>query len=177
VKYFTPELYIRGNSPDDDVVDGVEEEWERAIRRYDRRWRKIKTAFPAGVRRFDEVNLCLHDAKLLHMAQDGNRLIMVLEQEPPARDLVILTFTLLAPPVIDTDVLPNRVRGQAPYWLYEEFDLDRQKRCCFEVFFSNGWLVKVIFRDFHFLVAKPVVPEANGLAGGHIRADTPAGAS
>jgi hypothetical protein len=166
MKYFTPELYIRGNSPDEDVVDGVEEEWERAIRRYRRRWGKIKAALPEGVRRFHDERICLHDARLLRLGREGDRFIMVLETEPPARDLAILTFTLTAPPTVVPDALPEDLRGSEPYWLYEEFDLDERKRCCFEVFFNNGWLIKLQFRDFQFLVARPILPGVNGQAEG-----------
>ncbi len=164
MKYFTPELYIRGNSPDDAVVEGIEDEWERAIRRYRRHWNKIKRAFPEGVRRFEEARVCLHDAQLLHMGREQDRLLLVLEMEPPARNLVILTFTLLGEPEITTGVLPENLRESRPYWLYEEFNLDRQQTCGFEVFFSNGWALRLRFRDFQFVVAQPLTAAANGAA-------------
>jgi hypothetical protein len=164
MKYFTPELYCRGNSPHDQVVEGIEEEWEQALRRYQRRWRTIKDAFPDGVRRFEEDRVCLHDAELLRLARQGNRLLMVLETEAPARDLGILTFTLAEDFQLLTDVLPEDVRGSRPYWLYEEFDLDRHKRCWFEVFFTNGWGIKLSFTDFEFLVGQRIHPGANGQA-------------
>jgi Protein of unknown function (DUF4085) len=164
MRYFTPELYIRGNSPDDAVVHGVEEDWEQAIRRYNRRWNKIKSAFPDEVRRFDEDQICLHDAERLQMGQTGDRFVMVLQTEPPSCNLVILTFTLRGAPEVATEILPENLRGPVPYWLYEEFDLDRQKRCVFEVFFSNGWFIKLRFQDFQFLVAQRVVPAVNGQA-------------
>jgi hypothetical protein len=165
MKYFTPELYVRGNSRDASIVRGIEHDWERAIQRYRRRWNRIKSAFPRGVRRFEEAGICLHDAELLHMAQEGTRFVMVLEMERPARNLVILTFALTGEPEINTIALPAHLRSQRSIWLYEEFDLDRNKRCCFEVVLTNGWTVKLRFRDFQFVLARVVSPGPNGRVG------------
>lgn len=165
MKYFTPELYVRGNSRDASVVHGIERDWERAIKRSRRRWNKIKAAFPRGVRRFEDAGICLHDAELRHMAQEGTRFVMVLEMERPARNLVILTFALIGEPEINTTALPAHLRSQRSIWLYEEFDLDRDKRCCFEVVLTNGWTVKLRFRDFQFMLAPIVLLSPNGRLG------------
>jgi len=162
MKYFTPELYARGNAAEDTVVQGVEADWERALKRYERRWRRIESAFPPGVRRFEAARICLHDAKVLHMAREENRFVIVLETEPPARNLAILTFTLTRDPAIQTEALPAELHTQRTCWLYEEFDLDRHKQCTFEVLLSNGWTVKLSFRDFHYLIAEQVFPAVNG---------------
>ncbi len=42
--------------------------------------------------------------------------------------------------------------------MYEEWDLDRQKRPTFEVLLGNGWLVKLRFRDFQYLIAQRLFP-------------------
>jgi hypothetical protein len=157
MNYFTPDLIQRGNSLDDDVADAASEEWEKAIRRYQRRWDKIKAAFPEEVRRFDDEAVCLHDAYVLSIARQGETLVMVLQAGPPSRNAVVLTFTLLDDPEIET-VLPDRPQHGPVLWMYEEFDLDRRKRCTFEVLLTNGWSVKVRFRDFHFLVAERLFP-------------------
>ena len=165
MKYFTPKLFARGNSPDVAVVRGIESEWESAIKRYRRRWNKIKSAFPRGVRRFEEAGICLHDAKLIHMAQEDMRFIMVLEMEQPARNLVVLTFTLTAEPEIKSSEIQPRLRSQRAIWLYEEFDLDRDRRCCFEVLLSNGWTLRLRFRDFQFMLARVLRPGRKGRVG------------
>jgi hypothetical protein len=162
MKYFTPELYARGNSPDETVVAGIEEAWEQALRRYARRWRKIRDNFPEGVRRLDEDRVCLHDAELLHVVRQGQSLLLILETAAPAHNLVILTFTLADEFQFLTDALPEDVRGPRAYWLYEEFDLDRHKRCWFEVFFTNGWALKLCFTEFEFLIGRAIHPGANG---------------
>ena len=162
MKYFTSELYARGNSPNETETPGVEEAWERALRRYERRWKKIRGAFPQGVRNFDETGVCLHDAEVLHLARQGERLVMVLQPEAPSQTLVILILTLTEDPVIATDVLPESVATRRPVWLYEEFDLDPPGRFCFEVLLSNGWELRLRFRDFQFLIGQQILSCING---------------
>ena len=50
-------------------------------------------------------------------------------------------------------------------WLYEEWDVDRQGRRWFEVLLSNGWTVKLRFRDFQFLIVRQLSPTKNGQVG------------
>ena len=52
MKYFTPELYAQGNSPDDAVVDQSEEEWERRIKRYRRHYKRIEAQLPPALARW-----------------------------------------------------------------------------------------------------------------------------
>jgi hypothetical protein len=165
MRYFTPELYARGNSPNQAEARGVEEEWEAALRRYERRWKKIRAAFPQAVRNFDEAQVCLHDAEVLHLARQGERFVIVLQPGAPAQTLVILTFTLTEDPVIATELLPETVRTRRLVWLYEEFDLDRGGQCCFEVLLSNGWVVQLRFRDFQFLVGQKILSAPDVPAG------------
>jgi hypothetical protein len=165
MKYFTPALLNRFQSPDDDVFAASHDEWDRAIVRYNRRWEKIKRAFPEGVRRLDKERVGLHDARLVSMGQQGELFLFVLHPEPPAQSVVALTFTLDGPVTIDQAALPGWQATEYVVWLYEEFDLDRQKRCLFEVLFSNGWSVKLRFRDFHYLIAQRLFPVPEAAAG------------
>jgi hypothetical protein len=158
MKYFTPELIGRFQSPDDDLIEEIHEEWERAIVRSDRRWQKIRGAFPAAVHRFDDDHVCLHDAELLSIGQEGDRFVIVVQPEPPARTVVILTFTLDGEPTIDQTALPGREGRTHALWMYEEWDLDSQKRRLFEVLFTNGWSVKLRFRDFQYRIARRLFP-------------------
>ena len=164
MKYFTPEHYSRGNSPNEADLDGIEDEWERAIRRYNRRWRKIKHAFPEGVRRFEKQHVCLHDAEVLSIGREDDRFVWLLETEPPARKPAVLTFTLEDEPSVEAHTGYGFRPGKPIYWLYEEWNLNRQKRPTFEVLLSNGSVLKLVFRDFHYLIAEPVLPSVNGQA-------------
>jgi hypothetical protein len=158
MKYFTPELLSRIASLDDDVSVEAHHEWERAIVRSRRNWQKIKAAVPAEVQRFKNEHVCLHDAQLLSMARHGETLVMVLEPEPPSQNAVLLTFTLDGEPVIDPKALPDYQESNFVTWMYEEFDLDRHKKCWFEVLLSNGWSVKLRFRDFQFWIGQRLFP-------------------
>jgi hypothetical protein len=48
--------------------------------------------------------------------------------------------------------------------LYEEFNVDRRQICTLEFLLSDGSLVKLRFRDFHFGVGKQILPHVNGHA-------------
>jgi hypothetical protein len=158
MKFFTPDLLQRGDSLEDDVADAASEEWERALGRYRRRWRAIRSALPKAAQRFHDERICLHDAQVLSVARDEDRLLILLEPEPPARTTVVLTFLLDGDPVIDPEALPDRGARTFVTWMYEEWDVDRQKRCTFEVLLTNGWSIKLRFRDFQYQIAERLFP-------------------
>ncbi|HKI30441.1 MAG TPA: hypothetical protein VKA46_01020 [Gemmataceae bacterium] len=164
MKYFTPELVNRFRSLDDDVADAADDEWEEAIKRYHRRIRKIKPHFPEDLRRFKEQHVCLHDAEIFSMGRQGDQFVMLLETEPPSAKPVVLTFILEEAPTIETHLVKDARQGKPFYWEYEEWDLDRRKRPTLEVLLSDGSVLKLVFRDFHYLVAEPFVPSVNGQA-------------
>src|SRR5437867_2437761 len=146
MRCFTPELLTRVRSLDEDISVEAHQEWERAIVRSRQRWQKIKASFPEAVQRFEDDQVCLHDAQVLSMGREGDAFVIVVQTEPPVPHLVVLTFTLDTEPVMDTAALPGRQDAGFVTWMYEEFDLDRRKRCSCEVLLSNGWLVKLRFR-------------------------------
>jgi hypothetical protein len=162
MKYFTADLLKRFESQDDAVFAAAHDEWDRAIVRWQRRWHKIKDAFPESVRRFEADHVCLHDALLWRMGREGNTFIMVLEKEPPGRDLVILTFTLDGEPKVKETALADKHSAAGVTWRYEEWDLDRHQRCWFEVLLSNGWAVKLPFREFQYVLVPQVFPAVQG---------------
>jgi hypothetical protein len=164
MKYFTPELYLRGNSPDGETVAGIEEEWERAIRRYRQHLARIQRAFPKQWHAFRKQHVHLHDAEVLSIARPDNTLVFVLRQEAPSGAVVILSFTLDGEIEIDPTALPGRQGRQPVTWMYEEYNVDRRGRCTVEVLLSNGWIVTAPFRDFQFLAGQTILPQPNGQA-------------
>jgi hypothetical protein len=162
MKYFTLELLNRFRSEDEDVSARAHEEWEEALTRYGRREARIKAGLPRGARRFLDEQVCLHDARLWNMGRRDDTFVMILETEPPARDLVILNFTLDGEPHIADTPLQGKSGSDLVTWLYEEWDVDRQGRYGFEVLLSNGWTVKLRFRDFQFVIVEQVAPRMNG---------------
>jgi hypothetical protein len=69
MKFFTPELYLRYNSPDDAEADRAEEEWERKIREYKSFLVDHSKEMNDRVRSLAE-SLNLHDAELLSLQED-----------------------------------------------------------------------------------------------------------
>src|SRR5689334_16436410 len=63
MRFFTPDLYIKFNSPDDDEADRADEASEAAIRAYRHHLDGLRDRMPSQVRKVAE--LCLHDAELL----------------------------------------------------------------------------------------------------------------
>jgi hypothetical protein len=158
MKYFTPELLARFQSEDLDVSAAAHDDWEQAIQRYQRRLAKIQSAFPPAWQPFRSDRVCLHDARVVSIGRQDETFLMVLQPEPPSPNVVFLTFTLDGEPVIDPAALPAGPDPNYATWMYEEFDLDRHKKCTFEVLLSNGWSVKFAFRDFRFLTARRLFP-------------------
>src|SRR5579864_4329262 len=111
MRYFTPELLKRLASSNDDVADAADKEWERAIGLARRRWRSIRRAFPEGVQVFEDEGICLHDARVVSVARRGDTLVLILEKEPPAKEVVLLTFTLIGEPFIDPEAVPGHGDG------------------------------------------------------------------
>src|SRR6516165_611482 len=67
MRFFTPELYLRFNSSDDEKADRANEAWEAALSEYRRHLDGIRDHMPSQVRKL--ADLCLHDAELLACEQ------------------------------------------------------------------------------------------------------------
>ena len=164
MKYFTVELLNRLRSDNEDESALCHDDWEMALKRYRQREQRIKPAMPKSVGRFVDTHLCLHDARLLSMGRQDDTLVMVLEMEPPSRELVILTFTLDGAFHISEETLKGKSIAGIITWMYEEWNIDRRRRCCFSVLLCNGWMVDLAFRDFHYLFVQQVIAGQNGQA-------------
>jgi hypothetical protein len=162
VKYFTPVLYVRGNSTDDDQVDVAETEWETARAAYRARVAEIGPALLPELRRF-EAELNLHDAEVIGPAREGNRdvlLIARLSNTPlPGQDnsLAILRYRVIGPPSVTTPVRSRVFDSARPEWLYDEIDFEAPGVFSHEVLFSDGRVVRLVFDDFSFAV-DPLLP-------------------
>src|SRR5438045_6237527 len=69
MKFFTPELYLRCNSPGAAIADLADDEWEQAVSAYHVHLSRFSTEMTARVRELAE-EFCLHDAELLSLHQD-----------------------------------------------------------------------------------------------------------
>jgi hypothetical protein len=142
MKYFTPELYRRGNSEDDAEVDAVEREWHFAVQQYRKYLRKNTSRMPLEVRRL-ATQICLHDGRIVRVTKSS---ITVWLNEV----LYTIEFKL------DTSV-PQPKHGAAlvghpfdrsgHFWLYDELELLDSGAFLFEVLLSNGRILRFRFRD------------------------------
>ena len=54
MKFFTPELYQRFNSPDDGVADHADQEWEQALQDYERHLQGLRDGWIASAAKTSE---------------------------------------------------------------------------------------------------------------------------
>jgi hypothetical protein len=163
MKHFTPELMTRLGSADPAVANAAAE-WEQRLERYEHRLQQLHAAMPEHVRRFSD--LLLHDADVLSLARDGDKLILALHKDIPPRSLVILTYALAGEPSVSTGVLPAEDCSPVMQFMYDELDLlreDGQVMYTQSILFSNGWELQLRFRDVQVVEAEPMYV-ANGSA-------------
>jgi hypothetical protein len=63
MQFFTPELYRRYNSQDDNIALAADDEWEKAIARYHQHLDALRTEMPSPV--IELSKLCLHDGEIV----------------------------------------------------------------------------------------------------------------
>lgn len=139
--FFTPELYLQGNSSNDELVDQAETAWREATAAYREYLRSVDDRLSNSVRTLAKA--CFHDAEVLDAVTHHLRF-------PPAEPLPFLrfpTFTIFVKddrgrPACILYLLWSDVRRHAPpagwpfpsesrYWLYEELEVAPQR--------SDGW--------------------------------------
>ena len=80
MKFFTPELFIKFNSPDDVVADRADEDWEAAIREYRSHLEGLRDQMPSQVKEL--AGLSLHDAELLACELPIERFLALTDIQP-----------------------------------------------------------------------------------------------
>jgi hypothetical protein len=172
MKYFTPELCVRGNSNDPDEVDRAEVEWEDALKRYEKHYKKIEKRLPPELRKFDSEQ-CLHDAYfdgpvierpfalpwspkyVMIAARQINTLVPEF-----VNTVAVLFYTITEDPVIETPVDSAVFNKAKPIWLYEEVDAIEPGLFLHEILVSDGRVIKIRFTDFHYSIV-PLKQEAS----------------
>jgi hypothetical protein len=168
MKFFPPELYVRYCSPDPAVASAAEDEWERAIRRCNRHYKKIKPELPESVRDFLDKQ-CLHDAEVFAPARlpqpalPGSREDVILVTQNvntliPAslNTLITLQYAVTEEPLVETPVASDVFHQANPIWLYDEFDVLENGVFSHEILLSTGRVLTIRFRAFRFQVASLV---------------------
>jgi len=68
MKFFTPQLYLQFNSPDDQEANRADQAWEAAIQAYHRHLETIRERMPSQVAKL--AGLDLHDAEILSRVEE-----------------------------------------------------------------------------------------------------------
>ena len=169
MRFFTPELFIKFNSPDDEEADRADEEWETAIRKYRSHLEKIRDKMPSQVEEL--AGLSLHDAELLDREPPSEQFLAVSAgsplsawKEPDHRQFpfwygfVVLSLQLDGEIYSLFYILSDRVRSQQAikswpfskqqtHWLYDEVDVAPIGPGMFlhRVLLSDGTVIEIPF--------------------------------
>lgn len=133
MKFFSPELYRRFNSSDDDEADRADEEWEVATRGYRAHLHRLDRQFSRQAKALGE--LCLHDAEVVATDQIADFVPVSIAATGSVstgawivsvahgREIVTLFYSLWDP-------LREQAPGKGwpfskrrPQWLYDEIDV------------------------------------------------------
>jgi len=159
MNYFTRERYLalqeRG-----DAMDAADAAWAEAVARYEAYLQTIRPEMPESVRELLD-GFYLHDARVLSMGRRGDTFVISLQLDVPPNELLTITYNLAGPPEIRQDLFPWATPTATPAWLYEEIELVRaRERSHFihSILFSNGWEVRLPFREVQVSTAYPTFP-------------------
>lgn len=150
MNYFTPDLILRGQSQDPQVVDDVERLWDNACERYRAHLDSIRSKMPSGLRHIED-HYYLHDAKIHGMGKKDRSFLIVLQLDTPPHSLLTLTYDLLRDPVVKQTALPleySSLPGSTA-WEYDELDQDGKDPAAWHqvILLSNGWEVCLTFSN------------------------------
>jgi hypothetical protein len=161
MKYFTPELIVMGQSQDDRILREQERLWDEAGERYVAYLDTVRPHFPPGLRQIDE-SYYLHDAIIRVMGRRGQSFVVVLQLDTPPQSILTFTYDLIEDPVIVKDALPPEHLGTGSVvgWEYNEIEMVPGNPPMWResLLLSNGWEVKLHFRDVQVQEVQAVLP-------------------
>jgi hypothetical protein len=160
MNYFTRQRYLALQERGDDAMDAADAAWAEAVARYDAYLQTIRAEMPEAIRELLD-GFSLHDARVLSMGQRGDTFMISLQLDVPPNELLTITYSLAGTPEIKQDLFPWATADVAPAWLYEELELVRQGNQAHfvqSILFSNGWEVRLPFREVHLATAYPTFP-------------------
>jgi hypothetical protein len=161
MKYFTPELIVRGQTEDERVLHEVEALWDERCDLYNAYLMSIKEESPPGLRRIED-SYYLHDAIVQGMGRRDGTFVIMLQLDAPPCSLVTFTYDLMEEPHINAEALPEaaRSKGTVVEWQYDEVEKVpgpppswRQS-----ILLSNGWEVTLHFRDVRVEEVEALLP-------------------
>jgi hypothetical protein len=157
MKFFTQELFIRFNSPDDEVADRADEDWEAAIREYRDYLDGFRDQMPTQVKKL--ASLSLHDARVLALEEPIEPFFSVPSLNSPlwygcailsvkqGNEIVSLIYSLWDRMCKHPSEIPWPFSKQQTYWLYDEVDVAPTRHGLFvhRVLLSDGTVIEIRF--------------------------------
>jgi hypothetical protein len=148
MRFFTPELYLQYNSPNDDEADRAEEAWENATAKYQAHLESVRGRMPPQVQRLSE--LCLHDAEILACNQEADpgrpamAILTMLEENEKILTLIYQLWDRVRESPAPQQWPFSRMHKQ---WMYDELDIapDEKGRFLHRVLFSDGSVIEFPF--------------------------------
>lgn len=152
MRFFTPELYMEFNSPDEKKADRANDAWEAALRDYHRHLDSIRPKLPSHVKQLSE--LCLHDAEVLGFDRELQSSfspgppswfavgVLSLIQDGALRYLIYMLSDRIAEFSPRKDWPFSKARK---HWLYDEVDSGRLGTFLHRILFSDGSVVEIPF--------------------------------
>ena len=153
MRFFTPDLYVRFNSSDEEEANEADGAWENAILEYRKHLDGIRDRLPSQVGKLADT--CLHDAELL--AYDR---VVEPASLPPHEPMAILSIKREDGIVSLIYILWDRIRESPPqrdwpfsklrtHWLYDEVDtvLSQREKFLHRILLSDGRVLEIPFRS------------------------------
>jgi hypothetical protein len=160
MNHFTRERYLALQDRDNDAMDAADAAWEEAVARYQAYLQTVRPEMPESVRELLD-GFYLHDARVLSIGRRGETFVISLQLDVPPNELLTITYHLAGAPDIKQELFPWATGAAAPEWLYEEIELVRQgdrSHFVHSILFSNGWEVRLPFREVGLATAYPTFP-------------------
>jgi hypothetical protein len=154
MKYFTRERFLALQRPD--RADTADADWEDAVSRYEAYLQTVRPGLAPETRELLDGHY-LHDARVLSLAQQGERFIVSLQLEAPPQDLLTVTYTLAGAPAFRQEPFPWASGPAQPLWLYDELEAGPD-HLTHSILLSNGWEIDVPFREVELATARPIYP-------------------
>ncbi len=160
MNYFTRKRYLALQERGEDAMDTADAAWDGAVGQYEAYLQTIRPELPEAIRELLD-GFCLHDARVLSMGRRGDTFVVSLQLDVPPNELLTITYRLAGDPDIRQQLFPWATAGAAPAWLYDEIELVRdgdRGHFVHTILFSNGWEVRLPFREVHLATAYPTFP-------------------
>jgi hypothetical protein len=147
MKYFTQELLDQYQN--EETCEQSHVQWEKNSKEYNRYLYSIYRDLTPDIMYMAMV-LCLHDAKILYIIQNGkHQYIVTVKLESPFNDIVNLKFTLLG------DVITNKNLRSEDWWAYEELEKVNKGSYIYSILLSSGTEITIPFSDVEVTVTQP----------------------